>query len=205
MKLDSIEEKETMSKIKIETAALKVGDIRLDGFSIELPEEFKNVLDPLQNRVDSLVTAVEKVLSEKDILQAQHDLLEQSNKELQIKADTQLSPEELRALVKGRTDLENAAKMLKLDAYETLADLVLKKKIIQSRFPNLKLDGKSDDYVAASYETTLETLKKDGWEEGLKNSSPNPHELMEQKSDGGVDPRNQFKENLNKLGAPHAT
>jgi hypothetical protein len=135
--------------------------IALDGgLEYEVPQEVKVHMAGLLTRLDSLSAEilghkknVEKLTAERDTAA---DLLAKERAKNNDEAISQLVSQRV-AIEKiandflDTTDLANLPKMSVID---------IKKAVIKSKFPSLALDGKSNDYVDARFDGTVEAFGK---------------------------------------------
>jgi uncharacterized protein len=126
------------------------GKIRIDGVEVELPV---SVAQAVQAKFDAMTAELDTVKRERDTAQAAADNAPKAD---QIRADAI-------ADVRSRIALETqAAEVLGTDGiakFDGKPDRDLRVAVIGKLEPTQKLDGKSDDYVAARFDGVLETFR----------------------------------------------
>lgn len=139
------------------------GMIRLDnGLEYEAAPEVVVAYNELKTKLDTANLTVATVKAEADKLRADADTAKETSKQLQAKVDG--IPAAVAAGVKERVTLVSIANdFLDEDKRKTLdgaSNTDIKKLVILSRFPEAKLDGVSDEYLQARFDSTIE-LKGD--------------------------------------------
>jgi hypothetical protein len=130
----------------------KMAKITLDGIEYEAAPEVINALTKANQRADS----AEGV---RDTLKAENATLKNRNLDGEVKA-----------AVTARIALERKASVcLDGEDVSSLSDRELKSKVIVKQFPTIKLDGKSDDYVAACFDNAIELVEKARGDEGMRS------------------------------------
>lgn len=130
--------------------------INIEG--VEIMERLK--LDGVDYEVSTTAAqAFEKVIAasklELDKVAAKADTLESQNKALAEKLTEVTSPKYVAALVASRVALEGKAKNILGEGFkaDSLTDHEVRAEAVKKAAPELKLDGKSEDYVAAAFDT----------------------------------------------------
>ncbi len=145
--------------IQIETPQEHTVQVRLDGIPFEIPDSAAAALEKeragQQAKLDAATATAKKAESEAAQAQAKLDAAEAKVKELS-------DPKALQARVSARASLEVEARAhlgadIKLDAME---DHAVKLEVLKKLRPDAKLDGKSTDYVAAYYDSTIQVEQK---------------------------------------------
>jgi hypothetical protein len=128
----------------------KLVSVRLDGIDYQAAPEVNNALTKAQ---DALVTLQKRF----DTVEAERDTLKNTaaNHDKEIKA----AKEAGRAVVKIRLDLEDVATQQKVKFDDDDTDQVIKAKVLGKLRPELKLDGKSEDYIDSAFDLTMEAQK----------------------------------------------
>src|SRR4051812_46725260 len=131
-----------------EMADPKLVVVRLDDIEYQASPEVMNALTKRQEQLEELK-------KKHDIIEAERDTL---------KADTSKHKDEIEKIkndikteMTARAALDAIAKQyeMKLDESDSVIDS--KKKLLAKLRPTLKLDGKSDDYIASAFDLTIET------------------------------------------------
>lgn len=161
------------------TAKMPFPKHTLDGIEYEASQEIINFLaketaraDAAESKVAATAPAIDKATAERDTFKARVDALE---------AEKAKIPEVVAAAVAARIDLERkAAIVLDSEDVSKVADREIKVKIVTKIFPEAKLDGVSDDYLAARVDSAIDTLdankRADAMGQQRKESAPVPRE-----------------------------
>lgn len=155
--------------------------IKVDGFTMdEINEDIKEDISPLVNKLSVKLDEAVKVICDLndsskssvkkfDELQAKAD---QATDEIEkLKSDlAELSDpnsDRVKKLIKDKTELYSLAKKLEIKVDEK-KDKDIKLDVIKSKFPDFKSDDKSDEYVNARFDGTVELIKLDEEAKGDK-------------------------------------
>lgn len=139
---------------------------KIDGKEYEVDSAVKSFLEAQAAKLDAAQTKVKDF----DALQGRYDALEVSfndtKKKLEEAEKNQLSQDELDKKVQARVELISSAKPLLGDSFDFTgkSERDIKEAVVQKSKPDFKGDGKSDDYVNAFYDATVERLSKDGFQ-----------------------------------------
>jgi hypothetical protein len=138
---------DTMVKIKLDS-----------GLEYEAAPEVAVAFTALQTKLDAVNTELTAAKKETDKLKADADTAKETATQMQKKLDEM--PAALAAAMKARIALVQVANdnldeeaVKKLD---TMSDNDIKTAIILSRFPEAKLDGKSQEYIDARFDAAVE-------------------------------------------------
>ncbi|WP_240415018.1 DUF2213 domain-containing protein [Paenibacillus periandrae] len=137
----------------------------IDGKEFEVPSEVKSRLDAVEAQLESAKTKAATV----DTLQGRYDALEATlNTTKQELEDTKKNAltNQLDAAVTARVELIGSAKTFLGDSFNFTGknDRDVKLAVIQKvKGADFKSDGKTDDYVNAFYDATVERSKADGF------------------------------------------
>jgi hypothetical protein len=150
LRLDSADAVNGEFELEDEMAETKLVAVRLDGIDYQASPEVLNALTKTQEASVALQKRFDAIEAERDTLKtaaAGHD------KALRDARET------ARDTVRARLDLEGVAESnkVKFDADDT--DLAIRVAILGKLRPELRLDGKSEDYVASAFDLTMEGQK----------------------------------------------
>lgn len=154
--------------------------ITIKGISFEAPDQtaqaIESVLDETKQRLDALGTELkttkdraDSLTSELDRTKAKVDALTSDlQKEKELRADA-TDPQKVQAAVAARVALERSAlKVLGQDfKCDGLSDREIQEKVIAHVHRDARLEGKSADYVAARFDSVLESHQAS---DGLDNT-----------------------------------
>lgn len=107
----------------------------------------------LQAKLDALVSEKTALEAERDTLKDKVDGLETKVKEVEAKV---LDAASIAEKVTAKVALIDQAKALEVEARADMSDLDIKKAVITKIFPKAVLEGKSDAYIDARYDSALE-------------------------------------------------
>jgi hypothetical protein len=138
--------------------------VRLDnGLEYDAAPEVVVAFAAIQTKLDGLSADNKSLLTNADKLRADADTAKETNAQLQSKLDAM--PAAIDAAVKTRVSLVKVANdtlgaetIVKLDG---MTNSEIKKAIILSRFPSAKLDGVSEEYIQARFDSALEVKLDD--------------------------------------------
>jgi hypothetical protein len=172
MEIEENHKGDSMPKIKVGDKEFEVAADLAEAFK-SMKENFKKEMDEMKkSKKDEAeeTKAVEEAKAETAEVKAEAEKLEAKvdslTKELEKapKVEAKLDASEVRKLVRERAALEKVAvKVLSKESFEkvdSLDDLELKKEIIKTESPEVKLDEKSEVYIEARYDYIAETVGK---------------------------------------------
>lgn len=138
--------------------------IKLDGveYEAEAPviatlTQTEEKVDSLQKSLDTLTSDKEKVEAERDTLKAKVDSLE---KEIVEANTSKLDADAIKAAVARRIKVLDAAREAEIEVKEDMDEKAVLTAVISKVFPTVNLDGKSDEYVQASFDLALAEMEK---------------------------------------------
>jgi hypothetical protein len=133
--------------------------IRLDKADYEIPVQVESHISKLETKISDGADALESKQGELDGVQGK---LDAANDEIKsLKADS--SDEKIQARVDARVALLESAKAVCGDEIKTdMSDLEIKKAVILKVTPEAKVDGKSDEYLTARFDSAIEVADKVG-------------------------------------------
>lgn len=138
---------------------------KIDEKEYEVDSAVKSFLDAQQARIDAANVKVKDF----DILQGRFDAqevkLKNTEKELEDVKKEHVSADQLDARVQARVILISGAQAFLGDSFDFTGktDREIKEAVIQNSKPDFKGDGKSDDYINAFYDASVERAKADGF------------------------------------------
>lgn len=140
----------------------------IDGIDYEAAPEVVNHVKALQKRATGAEQRADKAEGERDSAKADLEKVTGERDDLKAKADKaeKEQPENVLKAVQARVSLiEKARKHLDEDAQEKLDEMTDKdimEAVITAKYPDTKLDGKSDEYVQARFDAIAEDGEGDG-------------------------------------------
>lgn len=138
--------------------------LKLDGKEFEVQEEVASKLDSLEAENISLNTNTKELQSKLDALEGEKDAI-QSKLDEELKKDhSALIAEQ----VKNRIALEKKAFEILKEDVSSLSDFEIKTKVINSFAPDFKADGKSEEYLNARFDASIDFRKDMNLAENMK-------------------------------------
>ena len=146
-------------------AKIKLGDMEFD-----VTAECADAFNAHQKKQSEAMDAMNKKMAdmmpkaEMDKMSAKCDSLEAEVKDLKLKKDSAtVTQEEITKQVKARVALiAQAQKFVKPETkLDEMTEIEIKKAAIAEKRPSIKLDGKSDEYVSASFDLLVEDSATD--------------------------------------------
>jgi len=144
----------------------------IDGKEYEVDSTVKSFIEAQSAKLDAANTKIKEF----DALQGRFDAMEAQlqakEQELAEAKKNMLSADELDKKVNERIELITSAKTLLGDSFVFTGktDREIKEAVIQKAKPDFKGDGKSDEYINAFYDATIEHAKTDGFSSTGANS-----------------------------------
>lgn len=187
---ESVEAKTTQEKPIMEKVMINGQEFEV---APELAAALKAHMEKMQAEMDGMKPAVAKeaeLLKEKEVAQAKMDAMnveiENLKKDLSTKMDS-TDESKVAERVKARISLIETAKRFVADGkFEEMTDLDIKKTVITSDLSSINLDGKSEDYVNASFDYIVERTKASDDQKaklGKKLTAANKDSAVEESSE----------------------
>ncbi len=134
--------------------------VTLDGIEYDAAPEVANALTKANSRADGLQAQLDEANAKLTEVQAEADKIKADRDALKEKAEAKNDQSEIQAAVKARLELERVAgKVLKADTkISEMSDADIKKAVIMEKHPAAKLDGQSDVYIQARFDTVAEQV-----------------------------------------------
>ena len=143
-------------------------------------EKLRSDKAELTTRVDELHKQIDTIAAERDTLKSQ---VASADK---VRAD---ALEAARAEIKARAILEKSAEAFKIDCADK-SDREIKEAVIKSKRADADLSGKSDDYINAAFDLTVELKADEAMAEQRKAG----------RADGEQKPANTYRSFMQQLG-----
>ena len=167
---DAVEQIENNNPNTPNTRSDAMPKVRLDnGLEYEAPQEVVVAFTAKQVELDGLKVKLDAAEKGSEKLRADADTAKETQKALQVKVDG--LPAAITAGVKARLSLEKIANdtldeetIKKLDS---MSDADIRKSVILAKFPEAKLDEKSDEYLNARFDAAVEAIKTDGTDDSM--------------------------------------
>ncbi len=168
----------------------KMPTYKIDGKDYEVDSAVKSFLDAQAAKLETAETKVAGL----DSLQGRFDALEvklqNTEKDLKEAKEKQVSADEMDKKVEERVALISTAKPLLGDSFDFAGktEREIKEAVISTTKEEFKGDGKSDDYINAFFDATVEQVKETGFSSTGENnaftgdSKTNEKEIEEMKN-----------------------
>ncbi|MBJ1785717.1 DUF2213 domain-containing protein [Enterococcus faecalis] len=148
-----------------QTGGSNMPKLIIDSKEYEVDPVVKANYDAMQAKLDAAEqrsSNVEKLEGERDALKAQIDKL---NKEIDEAKKKEVTANALDKRVQDRVDLINKAQKFLGDSVDFTgkSDREIKESVIAKTSPDFKGDGKSDDYIAAYFDSAVANVEKKGF------------------------------------------
>ncbi|MFF5994272.1 DUF2213 domain-containing protein [Lysinibacillus sp. KU-BSD001] len=159
-------------QIENEGGTSKMATYKIDGKEYEVDPVVKAHMEALQAKLDNAETKAAQV----DVVQGRHDALEvklqNTEKELKEAKEKQLSGDELDKKVEERVGLITTAKTFLGDSFDFTGktEREIKEAVIAKSKAEFKGDGKSDEYINAFFDATVEQVNTQGYSSTGANS-----------------------------------
>ena len=162
--------------------------IRLDsGLEYQAAPEVVVEVEKLRSDKAELTTHIDELQKQLDSVAAERDTLKsQVASADKVRAD---ALEAARAEIKARAMLEKSAEAFKIDCADK-SDREIKEAVIKSKRADADLSGKSDDYINAAFDLTVELKADDAMAEQRKSG----------RADGEQKPANTYRNFMQQLG-----
>lgn len=170
---------------------------KIDGVEYEVDAAVKQFIEAQAARLD----AAQAKAKEYDTLQGKYDALDaqlkQKEKELEEAKKNTLSADELDKKVNERMELITGASTLLGDSFDFTGktDREIKEAVIQKVKPDFKGDGKSDDYINAFYDATVEGAKRDGF----SSTGANQMQMLSGDAKTAIEQKRQQRMNMKNM------
>jgi hypothetical protein len=171
LNLDSLDTEDTdiMISDSVEysqfTGSKNMGKIVLDSCEYEAPQDVINACNRDKLRTDAILAeSTAKIAS----LTKDHDALKGENAALKAKVDSfdkRDFGKEIQEAVKNRRDLETSASIVLpkevSGKFDSMSDADIRKAVISTKLPDLKLDSQSDAFIDGCYNTVIASAKQE--------------------------------------------
>jgi hypothetical protein len=161
----------SMAKIKLGGAEYDVDSGVAQAMDSALKEAEKKGFDACASEMGKKKMDSESEFQKKlDTAQAKVDELTEENKKLK---GEKMDAKQIHELVTKRTALvEKAKPIVKADTkFDDMSDLEIKKAVITAKYPELKLDEKSEEYVQARFDAIIEAEPVKKSTDSMKNAA----------------------------------
>ena len=167
---------ENLSRVRLDTGL----EYQAEAEVVQAFEKMRADKVEADAHIDELQKQLDSVAAERDTLKSQ---VESADK---VRAD---ALEAARAEIKARATLEKSAEAFKIDCADK-SDREIKEAVIKSKRADADLSGKSDDYINAAFDLTVELKADEAMAEQRKAG----------RADGEQKPANTYRNFMQQLG-----
>jgi len=195
LNLDSLDEQDTDIMVCDSfdnsqfTGSKNMGKLVLDSCEYEAPQEVINAYNKLHTDSDGLKSQVTSLTKDQDSLKGENAALK-SKVDAFEKRDI---GKEVQDAVKNRRALETSATVVLakevVAKFDSMSDAEIRKAVIASKMPDLKLDGQSDSFIDGCFNTVIalaKTEKKADALAGQRGASKGAESGKEHREDGKI-------------------
>ena len=186
--VNSLQSKEENARVKLDTANTELKTVKEQNTTLKADADaLKAKADAMTAERDALKAKVDAMTAERDALKAKVDAAE-AEKEKAVKE----AVEAVKADMQERAELEETAKIAKVEKTDGLTNAELKEGIVKAAFgESFKLDGVSEAYINGAYSAAKEMLRNDNAKnQALK--AKGGAEKQETKNDSANDARSRM-------------
>lgn len=157
---------------KTEGGTDKMPTYKIDGKEYEVDSAVKSFMEAQQAKLDAAEMKVKEIDTLQGRLDATDAKLVKAETDLEDAKKQQVSADELDKKVQERVELVTSAAKYLGDSFDFTgkSDREVKEAVIVKANADFKADGKSDDYVNAFYDATVERVKVDGFKSAGTNT-----------------------------------
>lgn len=141
--------------VKLRTVNLDGVDFQAEDKVIEALQSAQAKATAVEAKVDALGAEKTRIEAERDALKEKHDALELKNKELLA---SRLDEAEIEKRVNSRIALRLVAEKAGVAVTDGMDETAIKSAIITAKYPKVKLDGMTPEYIQARYEIVVEDM-----------------------------------------------
>lgn len=138
--------------------------IKLDGVEYEAEAPVIATLSKAEEKADSLQKSLETLNSDKEKVEAERDALKAKTDALEAELveakKVKMDEDAIKAAVTRRVKILDAAREAEVEVKEDMDEGAVLKAVIGKVFPSINLDGKSAEYVQASFDLALAEMEK---------------------------------------------
>jgi len=134
--------------------------IKIDGVDYQAEARVIENLTKAEERADGLQSELTRIKAAQSTLEAERDTAKARVDQLETELKTKMDASSIQAAVAKRLTLERAAADAKVDFKADESDLDIQKKVIQKAFPKMDLKDRDAGYVAAAFDSALQTIEK---------------------------------------------
>lgn len=204
IKLDSADGVMVQSLLPAQTVPGEIMEektLKIDGVDVKLPAQAAQLVERQLAKQDE---EIEKLTAENGKLAGRADGLAAENKKLGDALKAARDPKALSAAINARVDLISKARPVlgeeaKLDG---LSDRDVKAAVVAKLCPGAKLDGKSEDYVAARFDAAMESASGDALAAARAATETG---AVEEERPVKLDAREEFMKNSQNAWRSHLT
>ena len=174
-------ESKMADKVQFTRKSVNLDSFKIDAITKVVDEDSLELANTLSSKLDEAVDVIVGLNKDKDALQGKFDQSNETITSLKAKVDSlsDINSPEISAMIKSRNDVENIAKMLKVDCDgKDIKTIKCDCVIAVSKDADMK--DKTDEYINARFDSVMELVNEEKRDEGNQKFSN-----FMQKLDGG--------------------
>lgn len=174
-------ESKMADKVQFTRKSVNLDSFKIDAITKVVDEDSLELANTLSSKLDEAVDVIVGLNKDKDALQGKFDQSNETITSLKAKVDSlsDINSPKISAMIKSRNDVENIAKMLKVDCDgKDIKTIKCDCVIAVSKDADMK--DKTDEYINARFDSVMELVNEEKKDEGNQKFSN-----FMQKLDGG--------------------
>lgn len=165
-------------KVQFTRKSVNLDSFKIDAITKVVDEDSLELANTLSSKLDEAVDVIVGLNKDKDALQGKFDQSNETITSLKAKVDSlsDINSPKISAMIKSRNDVENIAKMLKVDCDgKDIKTIKCDCVIAVSKDADMK--DKTDEYINARFDSVMELVNEEKKDEGNQKFSNFMHKL----------------------------
>ena len=171
-------ESKMADKVQFTRKSVNLDSFKIDAITKVVDEDSLELANTLSSKLDEAVDVIVGLNKDKDALQGKFDQSNETITSLKAKVDSlsDINSPKISAMIKSRNDVENIAKMLKVDCDgKDIKTIKCDCVIAVSKDADMK--DKTDEYINARFDSVMELVNEEKRDEGNQKFSNFMHKL----------------------------
>jgi len=165
-------ESKMADKVQFTRKSVNLDSFKIDAITKVVDEDSLELANTLSSKLDEAVDVIVDLNKDKDALQGKFDQSNETITSLKAKVDSlsDINSPKISAMIKSRNDVENIAKMLKVDCDgKDIKTIKCDCVIAVSKDADMK--DKTDEYINARFDSVMELVNEEKKDEGNQKFS----------------------------------
>ena len=165
-------ENKMAEKVQFTRKSVNLDSFKIDAITKVVDEDSLELANTLSSKLDEAVDVIVDLNKDKDALQGKFDQSNETITSLKAKVDSlsDINSPEISAMIKSRSDVENIAKMLKVDCDgKDIKTIKCDCVIAVSKDADMK--DKTDEYINARFDSVMELVNEERRDKGNQKFS----------------------------------